>query len=395
MTSPSAPLEAVPAGSPTRYRLLSADDHVQEPPDLWIKRLSRAKFGDRIPSLARQADGSERWVVDGQLIPLRGAGMGAALFADRTTEPQCWADVPPMVRDPSERLKAMDADGVEASVLYPTVAGVGGEAFGRITDPELELACVQAYNDWLIEEWAAVSDRFVPQCLVPLDPPEAAAEIRRAVAMGHRGVIYPGIPMDLREVAHINDPVYDPIWATCQELGIPLCFHAGASTSNQLSPYAGFSPAVSGALEGLTRPTSTAVVLVNFLLSGILLRFPGMRVVFAESALGWAAYLLEYTDHQFENDKVRYEGQGFPLRPSELFRRQCYLTGWYDRVTMKVRDHLGVENILWCTNFPQATSSWPRSREIVDSWATGVPARERDRIVWNNAAELYRLGPTD
>jgi len=321
--------------------------------------------------------------------------MGAALFADRTTEPQCWADVPPMVRDPSERLKAMDADGVEASVLYPTVAGVGGEAFGRITDPELELACVQAYNDWLIEEWAAVSDRFVPQCLVPLDPPEAAAEIRRAVAMGHRGVIYPGIPMDLREVAHINDPVYDPIWATCQELGIPLCFHAGASTSNQLSPYAGFSPAVSGALEGLTRPTSTAVVLVNFLLSGILLRFPGMRVVFAESALGWAAYLLEYTDHQFENDKVRYEGQGFPLRPSELFRRQCYLTGWYDRVTMKVRDHLGVENILWCTNFPQATSSWPRSREIVDSWATGVPARERDRIVWNNAAELYRLGPTD
>src|SRR5581483_12025177 len=193
LTSPSAPLEAVPAGSPTRYRLLSADDHVQEPPDLWIKRLSRAKFGDRIPSLARQADGSERWVVDGQLIPLRGAGMGAALFADRTTEPQCWADVPPMVRDPSERLKAMDADGVEASVLYPTVAGVGGEAFGRITDPELELACVQAYNDWLIEEWAAVSDRFVPQCLVPLDPPEAAAEIRRAVAMGHRGVIYPGI----------------------------------------------------------------------------------------------------------------------------------------------------------------------------------------------------------
>ena len=83
------------------------------------------------------------------------------------------------------------------------------------------------------------------------------------------------------------------------------------------------------------------------------------------------------------------------MKPSELFRRQCYLTGWYDRITMKVRQHIGVENILWCTNFPQATSSWPRSREIVGGWSADMPARERDRIVWNNAAELYRLGPTD
>jgi predicted TIM-barrel fold metal-dependent hydrolase len=284
----------------------------------------------------------------------------------------------------------MDADGVDCAVLYPIVAGLGGQTFGRIADPELELACVQAYNDWLVEEWAGASPRFIPQCILPLYPPEAAAaEIRRAVALGHRGVIYPGIPKELRQVPHVNEPEYDVIWGTCQELGVPLCFHAGASVASQLAPYEGFSPVVAGALEGLTRPASTAVVLVNFLLSRILIRFPELKVVFAESGLGWCAYLLEYTDHQFENDKVRNEG--FPCRPSDLFRRQGYFTGWYDRISLRTRHHIGVENILWCTNFPQATSTWPRSREVIDGWATDVPPEERDQILWGNAAKLYRL----
>jgi uncharacterized protein len=380
------------ATSNPRAGFISVDDHVQEPPDLWTSRLSRAKFGDRIPHLAEQADGSERWVIDDRPTTIPGAGIAAALLADRTVEPQRWADVPAMAYVPAERLRAMDVDGVARSVLYPQVAGVGGENLARIADPELELACVQAYNDWLIDEWVGASDRFIPQCLVPLYPPEAAAnEIRRAVAKGHRGVIYPAIPMDFREVPHVNELEYDPIWATCAELGVPLCFHAGATTSNQLAAHAGYAPAVAGALQGLTRPASTAVPLVNVLLSRMLLRYPELKVVFAESALGWAAYLLEYTDHQFEHDKVEYEGEGFPLKPSELFRRQCYLTGWYDRLTMRIRDHLGLQTILWCTNFPQATSSWPRSQELIESWAKDVPDAEVDQILRGNAARLYGL----
>jgi predicted TIM-barrel fold metal-dependent hydrolase len=371
-------------------RFISADEHVQEPPDLWTRRLSKKKWGDRIPHLQRQADGAERWVVDGKPLALAGAAAAAALMPERTREPRCWEEVPAAAYVPRERLRAMDADGVDYAVLYPTVAGVGGETFGRITDPELELACVQAYNDWLIEEWAGASERFIPQCIVPLYPAEAAAaEARRAVALGHRGVIYPGVPMELRDVPHVNEPEYDALWATCQELGVPLCFHAGASTTTQLGAYEGYSPALAGALEGMTRPASTAVVLVNILLSRILMRFPELRVVFAESGLGWCAYLLEYTDHQFENDKVRNED--FPLKPSELFRRQCYFTGWYDRISMQIRHHIGIENILWCTNFPQATSTWPRSREVIEAWAGDVPAEEREQILWSNAAKLYRL----
>ena len=134
-----------------------------------------------------------------------------------------------------ERLKAMDTDGVDYSVLYPTIGGMAGERFGRLDDIELETACVQAYNDWLIEEWASASPRFVPQCIVPIWPMErTVAEIRRAVGMGHKGVIYPASPMELKKVPHINEPVYDPLWSVCQELGVPLCFHSGASPKIQM-----------------------------------------------------------------------------------------------------------------------------------------------------------------
>src|SRR5262249_32984352 len=158
---------------------------------------------------------------------LNGVAAVGAVMSDRGREPRRWEETPKSAYAASERLQAMDADGVLYSVLYPTVAGVAGETFGRITDPEFELGCVQAYNDWLIEEWASVSPRFIPQCLPPLAPIDAAVrEIQRAVAKGHRGVIYPAMPMHLRKVPHINDPHYDPIWAACQELGVPICFHA-------------------------------------------------------------------------------------------------------------------------------------------------------------------------
>ena len=112
--------------------------------------------------------------------------------------------------------------------------GFSGEVFGAIADAELELACVQAYNDWLIDEWAATNERFIPQCIVPLSPIEATiSEIKRAVSRGHRGVIFPAGPMHLRKLPHINSSDYDPVWATCQDLDVPRCFHAGSAPQLQ------------------------------------------------------------------------------------------------------------------------------------------------------------------
>ncbi len=374
-----------------KYGLISVDDHVQEPPDLWTQRLSRSKWGDRIPHVAKRDDGSEYWMVDGQPLPMAGVAMAGAGMPDRAREPQTWEEVPELAYDAAKRLQAMDADGVDYTVLYPTVAGMAGETFGRLTDAELELACVQAYNDWLVEAWGSVSERFILQCIVPLWPGEAAAkEIRRAVEKGHKGVVLPAVPMHLREdLPHINEPDYEPIWATCQELHVPVCFHAGASKQMQFPAYQDLSPGLAASLEALTRPVSSVQVVANFLYSRILMRYPELKVVFAETSLSWGAYEIETADHQFERQRLHLEG--YDMTPSEMFRRQCYMTGWYDHAAIVARQYLGIDNILWGTNLPQATSTWPRTREAVARCFEGVPEEEKNRMLWGNAAKLYQL----
>ena len=369
---------------------ISVDEHVQETPDVWTKQLSQSKWGDRIPHIERNSDGVERWVFDGRDIVLDGVADCGAVMADRTKNPQRWSEVPVSVYDPKERLKAMDAAGVDYAVLYPTVAGSGGQTFGCIEDPELELACVQAYNDWLLEEWASASGRFIPQCITPLFPmEEVVKEVRRCVANGHRGVIYPSIPMELRDVPHINDSVYDPLWASCQELNVPICFHAGASSGIQIPAYEGYSPTLAAAFQSIARPASSVSVLVNLLISKVLMRFPGLKVVLAESGLGWGAYLLEYTDFQAKGDQLLQNG--FDLMPSELFKRQCYLVGWYDRESLRVRNYIGTENILWSTQFPLATSTWPRTQAALAKSFEGVAEGDKQRMLWENAAKLYKI----
>jgi predicted TIM-barrel fold metal-dependent hydrolase len=312
-------------------------------------------------------------------------------MSERGHEPRRWEETPKSAYVPAERLRAMDADGVSHSVLYPTVAGFAGEMFGRLTDPEFELACVQAYNDWLIEEWASASPRFIPQCLAPLAPIEVAVrEIQRAVAKGHKGVMYPAMPMHLRKVPHINDPAYDPLWAACQDLDVPICFHAGAADELQLPPYEGFSTSVAEAYRAITRPSSSAIVLANLMVSGVLNRYPKLKVVFAESGLGWVVFTLECEDHQFE--RFRLHRRGYDLQPSELFKRQCYVTAWYDHAGLDhTRRYLGADNILWSTNFPLTTSTWPNSRDFLARCLQAAPEDDRRKMLWGNAAALYKI----
>jgi predicted TIM-barrel fold metal-dependent hydrolase len=335
-------------------------------------------------------DGAERWVADGQrLLDGRVARTGA-LMAERSRDPQRWDDVPAAAYLPAERLKAMDAAGIQYSVLYPIVSGLAGEAFGRLDDPDLEQACVAAYNDWLIEEWAATSDRFIPQCLVPIWPPQATVqEIRRAVAKGHRGVVFPSVPMDLRQVPHISGPEYDVVWSTCEELEVPLCLHSGASPRGlQYQPRPGLAPAMADAVDAVTRPVSSVFVLGHISFSGLLLRHPRLRVVLAESALGWGVLYMEKADHEFRQDGLAREG--YELKPSEMFGRQCYFTSWFDDIAPFI-PHVGAEHVLWSSNLPLATSTWPMTQETIDRCFQGVSAEARDQVLWNNAASLYRI----
>jgi predicted TIM-barrel fold metal-dependent hydrolase len=368
-------------------RLISAVERVVEDPGLWTRRLAKSRWADRIPHMERSANGPDRWIVDGQQKLLPDVVQVGALLDERGIDPDRWEKIPEPAYIPSRRLEAMDRNNVESAVLYPTLCGCSGELLSAISSVELELECVRAYNDWLIEEWASRSNRFIPQCILPLGSIEAAvAEIRRAVAKGHRGVIFPAAPMHLREVPHINGADYDPIWAACQDLQVPLCFHAGSAPDLfqfPVSPH--LEPALAGALRAVTRPPSAVFDLVNILFSRILLRFPKLNVVFAESTIGWGAFLLEYADHQYEQDHCNYE-----LKPSEMFRRQCYLTTWFDPVEINAR-HIGADRILWATNFPAANSTWPESQAFASRSLSGMSGEEQYKILRGNAAQLYGI----
>lgn len=371
------------------YGFISADDHVQEPPHLWTERLSKTRFGDRIPHLERNSDGTEQWVVDGKSLLGGHTSAAAALMPDRNQEPRRWEEVPAAAHVPSERLKAMNAAGIDCSVLYPTVAGLAGEAFGRVRDPELEVACVRAYNDWLLDEWASASDRFIPLCIVPIWPAETTiAEMQRAVGKGHRGIVFPALPMHLRDVPHVSGPEYDPVWDACEELGVPVSLHAGASPELQYEGSSKLSPALLGAVDAVTKPVSSVFVLSLLSFSRVLLRHPRLRLVLAESALSWGMLYMEWADHQFEHDGLAREG--YELKPSEMFHRQCFFTAWFDAIAPFV-GLVGEDHILWSANFPLATSTWPRTRETIDRCFSGVSKDIREKVLWKNAAALYAL----
>ena len=370
--------------------LISVADRVQETPETWTAYISAQQWGDQIPHLQERDDGSQFWVVAGQPLADHPLAETGALMPDRNHNPQRWDDVPPAAYDPVQRLRAMDADGVDAQALYPSVAGGSGEVLGAIADPELQLACVQAYNNWLIDAWAKKSPRFIPQCLVPInDPNAAAAEAARAIERGHRGVILPGTPWDLQDVPHVNDPAWDSLWNVCQDSEVPVCFHSGATQKLRLQAWDDFSPVLTDAINAITGPVSSVPILANLLFSRILTRFPTLKFVLADTSLAWGAYLVETADHQFERQRLHNEG--YDLKPSELFRRQCYMTGWYDRAGLQVRSYLGVENILWQTNFPRATSTWPNTRQYIQRSFADIPANERSKMLAGNAATLYHL----
>lgn len=349
----------------------SVDDHVQEPPDLWTSRLSASRWGERRPHVGAAPAGSRTWLVDGRPIP------GATELAHGDA-------------DPHDRLRAMDEQGVDVSVLYPGVAGPAGETFGRIADPELELACVRAYNDWLIDEWAAASPRLVPLCIVPLHPMDAAiAELERAVDRGARGLVYPALPMFLRDLPELSAAEHGPLWDACAALDVPVSFHSGVA-EEILAPTPGESPAgYRAALDSVNRPISSALVVAHLLLSQVLAPHPRLRVVFPENSVAWMDFALETMDYLVRVDRLNVDT--YSTMPSEVFARQCYVVGSYEQLDKCSVQRVPIENVVWSSAYPGPGSTWPDTPGTVGRALGTIPADVRTAVLWDNAARLYRL----
>lgn len=386
-----------------KYGLISCDSHGQLHKDTWTSRMSKARWGDHIPHLAETSEKEhmavavdhpvERWLVHGEVVGERGVVNCPTVMNDpiRKTFPQRWDEVPAIVFDPAERLKALDADGIDAEVLFPNDP-VQSATFFQGDDPEFELACVQATNDALAE-WRDVSDRYIPLAVIPyLGGIEISArEVKRAVKKGHRGIVMLAEPSHSKKgLKHFNDPYWDPLWAVCQDLGVPVHWHAGAGLRFNIPRWKGYTRNQEQAYGPAGSFSSQAQFIPNLIFSGVLDRYPRLKWVCAETGLGWVTYMLEGCDHEWERRHLWTEG--ILARPSELFRRQIYVDFWYETAGIGLRHFIGMENIMWESDYPHSTSTYPESWKFVERTLKGVPQEERNQLLYGNAQRLYHIG---
>jgi uncharacterized protein len=384
-----------------KYGLISCDSHAQPDKDAFTSRMSKAKWGDAIPHLMETTDKThmavamdrpvQRWVVHGQVVGNRGVVNCPTVMADpmRKYFPQHWDEVPSYVYNPADRLSALDKDGVDAEVLFPNDPVQSGCFFQG--NAEFELDCVRAYNDTLAQ-WREVSERYVPLAVIPymsgIDV--TVAEVQRAVHKGHRGIVMLVEPsQNLEGLKHFNDPYWDPLWAACQDLDVPIHWHASGGLRLTMPRWSGYSRNQEQAVGPSGGFSVQAQFIPNLIFSGVLDRYPRSKWVCAETGLGWVNYILDGCDHEWERRHLWTEG--ILTRPSELFRRQIYVDFWYEEAGIRQRHHIGIENIMWESDYPHSTSTYPESWEFVKRTLAGVPEDEQKLLRYGNAMRVYHL----
>jgi predicted TIM-barrel fold metal-dependent hydrolase len=377
-----------------RHGLISADSHVVTDRNAFLDRMSQGKFGERIPHVREvetKGQKADRWVVNGRPLRTRGVVNCPAVMGDpaRNAYPQRWDEVPGKVFLPQERLKALDSDGIDAEVLFPN----DPSSFHQYNDADFELACVQAYNDSLAE-WIRASDRFISLAMVPLlsSMETLVAEVRRAAINGHRGIVMFALPsLMVPTLAHISEPFWYPLWETCQELNMPIHYHASAGLARKLTfpEWDGYTPYQQHA--AFTVPTSVwpAQIVPNLIFSGIAYRFPRLKSVFAETGIGSVSCVQSACDHEWERRQLWRHG--LDQRPSALIRQQVYVNFWYEQAGIDLRHAVGVDNIMWESDYPHIASTYPDSWKFVERSLRGVPGDERKKMLYGNALSLYRL----
>jgi len=268
-----------------KFGLFSCDSHAQLDRDAWTKRLSKQTWGDRIPQIVEVNENGQtvdRWMVNGKVRSEWVCNCPAAMEGgvERGYYPRRWEEVPKIVYDPAERLKALDDDRVDGEVLYPN-GPVANFAFLQ-ADAAFELACVQAYNDALAE-WREVSDRYVPVAIIPYmsEIDVIVAEVERCVKRGHRGVVMLAEPAFTKKgLKRMNDPFWEPLWASCQELGVPMHWHGSSGLVQQLSlpKWDGFSRKEFHTVSTSRLCATPAQLIPNLIFSGILDRYPRLKI---------------------------------------------------------------------------------------------------------------------
>lgn len=360
------------------YHLIDADTHVNEPPDLWTSRLP-GRFLDRAPRLERFEEG-DAWVLEGVKDPINfGLNAAAGMPVAERRQWVRWDEIRAGGYDPKVRLVEMDEDQVDAGVLYPTPR-LSHSLFAN-TDAEFHLALVQAYNDWLAEYCAVGPDRLGGVIMLPnRGVDQAVAEVDRMWGQpGLVGVLlgcYPHGDLELR-------PEDDPLWAVLEERGIPLHIHVSL---NDTMPGAHTTR-----VPGDLRIFDISTRVLQFVWSGVLERFPALQLGLIEVDCGWVPYLKEQLDDRYRRLRLA-ETLNLPEPPSRYIERNMFFTYITDHYGVRNRHDVGVERILWSSDFPHLPGNFPHSWPTIQADFSGVPAADRDLILAGNARRIYRFG---
>jgi uncharacterized protein len=376
----------------TEFSLIDVDAHVTEAADTWTSRTA-AKHRDRVPQV-RRVDGQDVWFIDGQIASPVGPTAPAGWRDPVPAMPQTYDDLLPAAYDAKARLALLDEVGIWAQLLYPNVGGFGGQRFLRLQDRSLMYECVRAYNDWLLEWASADPHRLIPVAALPFwDVDDCVREVQRCAELGFRAVLFTGEPHRF-DLPYLGDRYWDPLWSAVQEHRLPVNLHVGGGEFNwdlRRTRERGFAEAF--ALEGLALFHKNGQQVCDVLLSGILPRFPGLRVVSVESGIGWLPFALEAIDYQFVEGGGTRTRPEFDRMPSEYFADQVSITFWFERKA--IQDCIGrsipVGNVMFETDFPHPTCLYGDVHQRLDETFAGIDHAIRRRLVWENAVELYRL----
>jgi uncharacterized protein len=373
-----------PLGAPG-YRLVDADSHINEPPDLWTSRVP-AKFKDRAPHMEHFEQG-DAWVLEGVRDPINfGSNAAAGIpLAERSAWVR-WEDIRPGGYDPKARLLEMDVDLVDAAVLYPTP---------RIShlmianpDPDFHLAMVRAYNDWLSEYAEHDPSRLggimlIPNRGVDASVKEIARVIDRPGIVGCLLGCYPHGDLDLS----IDD---DPVWQAIAERDVPLHIHVALVNEYPSDIYAP-GMITQGLVQGYLRFRDVPGRMLQFLEGGVFDRVPNLNIVLAEVDAGWVPYVKEQVDNRVLRRELGTDMRARRM-PSSIIEEHFYYTYITDHFAVRNRSYVGVDRLMWSSDFPHGGSDWPGSVRVIHADFADVPSWERDLILAGNAQRLYRFG---
>ena len=286
------------------------------------------------------------------------------------------------VSDPHLRVRDMERDGVDAEVLY----GILGAAT-RLGDHEAANEMFRIYNDWLADFCSHYPDRHIGLACLPYgDVGAAVAELRRVAQTGRIRGVELSCSWDMEPMWH---PCWEPLWQAVHEVDLPLHFQTFPAIDPNLllnAPKEARRPAFFTVVSGFQMNLVNIVAAI--IGAGVLERYPNVRVAFGESGIGWIPYALDRMDFEWED---RFRDLGLTMKPSDYWRRQCRATFQFDRIGAGLVDEMGIESLMWGSDYPHGDGVWPESDRYIAEQFAALPEADVHRLTCANAHEFYRL----